>query len=128
MAYIQLELLYEEAARFVGPQLKPGDRLAAGDVGVLGYYTNARILDTVGLNSPESLQYYPESASSYVINYAIPARLITQEKPDWVVILEVYGRRSLLPDAPFNKNYQLVRSIPTNMYGSDGLLIFKRAE
>ena len=53
MAYIQLELLYRQAADDIAPDLAPGSVLAAGDVGVLGYYTNARILDLVGLNSPE---------------------------------------------------------------------------
>jgi hypothetical protein len=126
MAYIQLELYYRQAAELLKPQIKPGERIAAGDVGVLGYYTNTQILDTVGLNSPESLKYYPEPADNYVINYAIPARLIGQEKPDWVVILEVYGRKTLLKDEAFKQNYSLIQKIPTDMYGSDGLLIFKK--
>jgi hypothetical protein len=125
MAYIKLELLYKQAADQITPLLHPGDRLAAGDVGVLGYFTNASILDTVGLNSPESLKYYPEDPANYVINYAIPARLVNMEQPDWVVILEVYGRRSLLPDPDFQKNYHLLHTIPTDMYGSRGMLIFQ---
>ena len=49
--------------------------LAAGDVGVLGYFTNAVILDTVGLNSPVSMQYYPLPPDQLVTNYAIPCNL-----------------------------------------------------
>ena len=48
MAFIQLELLYRQAADYLAPRLTPQSVLAAGDVGVLGYYTPARILDTVG--------------------------------------------------------------------------------
>jgi arabinofuranosyltransferase len=126
MAYIQLELLYRQAAGVIAPQMDSHSLLAAGDVGVLGYYTPARILDTVGLNSPESSRYYPLPAGQYVINYAIPAQLILDQRPDFVVILEVYGRETLLKDASFLAEYRLLQKIDTDMYGSDGMLIFQR--
>jgi hypothetical protein len=126
MAYIQLELLYRQAADLVTPQLQPGDVLAAGDVGVLGYRTGAVILDTVGLNSPQTLQYYPLPPDAYVINYAISSDLILDEQPDWLVILEVYGRNTLLQDERFLQAYTLENTIPTDIYGSEGMLIFRR--
>lgn len=126
MAFIKLELLYRQAAERMAPQLTPQSVLAAGDVGVLGYFTPARILDTVGLNSPVSTGYYPLPADQYVINYAVPAGLIVDQRPDWVVILEVYGRRSLLLDSRFQAEYHLVEKIETDLYGSDGMLIFQR--
>ncbi len=81
---------------------------AAGDVGVLGFYTPARILDTVGLNSPVSTHYYPLAPEQYVINYAIPAQLILDQRPDFVVILEVYGRNTLLKDPAVLRQYHLL--------------------
>jgi len=129
MAYIQLELLYHEAAEWVSGEIATLDvtpRLAAGDVGVLGFITGTRILDTVGLNSPISTQYYPLDPDLYVINYAIPPKLILHERPDYLVILEVYGRAGLLKDPRFIKEYQLRRKIATDMYGSDGMLIYQR--
>ncbi len=125
MAYIQLELLYQQAADLVLTQMQPGERLAAGDVGVLGYVTRANILDTVGLNSPQTLKYYPLPEDAYVINYAISSDLILDERPDWLVILEVYGRNTLLRNASFGEAYDLLKSIPTDIYGSEGLMIFK---
>jgi len=125
MAYIQLELLYRQAAARIAPELTPQSLLAAGDVGVLGYFTPARILDTVGLNSPLSTSYYPIPADQYVINYAIPTALILDQHPDWIVTLEVYGRRTFLPDPRFQAGYRLVETIPTDMYGSQGMLIFQ---
>ena len=95
-------------------------------MGVLGYFTPARILDTVGLNSPVSTGYYPLPAADYVINYAIPVDLILDQRPDWVVILEVYGRRTLLPDPRFQR-LPPGETLPTDMYGSQGMLIFERA-
>jgi hypothetical protein len=127
MAWIKLELLYQQAAGILAPQLTPGQTLAAGDVGTLGYFTSARILDTVGLNSAQSLRYYPLDASYYVINYAIPSQLILDQKPEYVVVLEVYVRKTLLEDAQFKQDYRLIQTLPTDIYGSNGLLIFKRA-
>jgi len=126
MAFIKLELLYRQAADYLAPQLNSNTVLAAGDVGVLGFYTPARILDTVGLNSPVSLNYYPLDDRYYVINYAIPTNLILDQKPDFVVILEVYGRLTLLKDPRFLAQYDLMRTLPTDIYGSNGMLIFKR--
>jgi hypothetical protein len=45
-----------------------------------------------------------------------------------VVILEVYGRNGLLKDARFRNSYALQQSVPTDMYGSDGMLVYKRAQ
>jgi len=126
MAWFKLELLYRQAADYLAPRLTTASRLAAGDVGVLGFYTPARILDTVGLNSPDSLRYYPLDKQYYVINYAIPANLILEERPDYVVILEVYARLTLLQDPRFSQQYTLLRTLPTDIYGSRGMLIFAR--
>jgi hypothetical protein len=130
MAWYKLELLYRQAAEIVLAELDrsplPSPVLAAGDVGVLGYFTGLRILDTVGLNSPESTRYYPADPDYYVINYAIPPALILDQKPDFIVILEVYGRAGLLVDQQFQNSYHLLQKIPTDIYGSDGMLIFGR--
>jgi len=130
MSWYQLELLYREAAGFLQPYLDSSTGLpsviAAGDVGVLGYYTGAIILDTVGLNSPTSSKYYPLDKKYYSINYAIPPQLIIDQQPDYLVFLEVYGREGLLKDARISDLYTLVRTLPTDIYGSQGLLVMKR--
>lgn len=130
MAWYKLELLYQRAAEKLLEQPRSNERplLAAGDVGVLGFFTNFPILDTLGLNSPQSSHYYPFDPDCYVINYAIPPDLILDAQPDYVVILEVYGRKCLLTDARFGELYSLMEKIPTDIYGSDGLLILKRNE
>ncbi len=128
MAYIELELLYEQVGRdFVG-WIKPGETLAAGDIGALGYFSRAHILDTIGLISPQSTSYYPlpDSLLAEGQNYAIPPDLIVELEPDYLVVLEAYGRNGLLRDARFNQRYDLMRTIPTDIYGSRGMLVFKR--
>jgi hypothetical protein len=47
MAWFKLELLYRQAAEFVRPRLQPGDIIAAGDIGAVGWFTDAPILDTL---------------------------------------------------------------------------------
>jgi len=129
MAWYQLELLYRQAADLLAPELgaDPGDyQLAAGDVGVLGFFTGARILDTVGLNSPVASRYYPLDPDLYTTNYAVPPNLILDQRPDFIVILEVYGREGLLKDTRFQQAYTLIHKIPTDIYGSKGMLIYKR--
>ncbi len=130
MAWFKLELLYREAAEILSNEIGDAPEtlpvLAAGDVGVLGFHTPTRILDTVGLNSPQSTTYYPLDVSFYAINYAIPPNLIFDQQPDYIIILEVYGREGLFKDARFEESYTLLEKISTNIYGSDGMLIFKK--
>jgi hypothetical protein len=126
MAWFELELLYSQAADTILCHAQPGDRLCAGDIGVLGYTTDMPVLDTVGLVTPESGHYYPADPDIYVINYAIPVDLVLTLDPDFIVILEVYGRRGLLPDPRFQERYRLLERLGTDIYGSDGMLIFER--
>jgi len=130
MAWYKLELLYSQAADILNGKIADSTTsspvLAAGDVGVLGFYTPTLILDTVGLNSPQSLEYYPLDESNYIINYAVPPDLIFDQQPDYIILLEVYGRAGLFRDPRFDPQYELLHKIPTDIYGSNGMLIFGR--
>ncbi len=129
MAYIEVELHYQEAAKFLRSNFKKAPQdiiLAAGDVGVLGYFTESYILDTVGLNSPQTLRYFPLDQKDYVINYAMPTQLILDYLPDYVVTLEAYIRNTLLKNEDFRNQYQLMLKIDTDIFGSEGMLIFER--
>ncbi len=131
MAWVELELLYEEAARYLRPTILTSPSpvtLAAADVGMLGYQlAEVRILDLVGLNSKETLPYYPLDAVYYGdFLYAIPPNLILDELPDFVVILEIYGRYGLLQDPRFLEQYELIRFLPTDIYGTGRLDIYQR--
>jgi hypothetical protein len=118
--------MYRQAAEFVTPYLQPGDRIAAGDIGLLGWATGAPILDTVGLISPEALSYYPLDPSLMVISYAISPDLIRELQPEYLIALEVYVRKSLLPAGWFREDYQLLENLDTDIYGSRGMLVFQR--
>ena len=126
MAFYKLELLYREAAEMVKPRLEPGDVVAVGDIGAVGWFTGAPILDTLGLISPEAVPYYPLDPSLMVINYAMSPDLIRDLQPDFVITLEVYVRESVQPAAWFSEQYRLLSKLDTDIYGSDGMLIFER--
>ncbi len=128
MAYIKLELLYRRAAEDLRTRLLPGQTVAAGDVGVLGYYLDAPILDTVGLNSAQAFRYYPLPESMYVIVYAMPPNLILDEKPAYVILLDVYGRNGLLLDPRFMEAYRICTEYPTDIYGSQFLMVWCRKD
>jgi hypothetical protein len=126
MAWFKLELMYRRAADWINPRLQPGDVIAAGDIGVLGWETDAPLLDTVGLISPESSSYYPLDRSLVVTNYAIAPDLIRDTQPEYLIALEVYARESLLPAPWFQEDYALLERLETDIYGSEGMLIFER--
>lgn len=125
MAWIELEVLYRQVALDVKEELAAtGGRLAAGDIGALGWYTGAPILDLVGLVSPQATEYYPLPDEAYVINYAVSTDCVLAERPEFIVILEVYGRNTLAKAPDFEAAYQLWRSYPTDIYGSTAMLVY----
>ena len=126
MAWFKLELLYRQAAGIVRPRLQPGDVVAAGDIGAVGWFTGAPLLDTLGLISPEAVRYYPLDPSLLVITYAMSPDLIRDQKPKYLITLEVYVRKTLLPAGWFGAEYSQIAKLDTDIYGSDGLLIFER--
>lgn len=129
MAWHALELLYTEVGQELAGRVAPQRTvIAAGDIGALGYFSGARVLDTVGLISPQASAYFPLDHALHAMTYAVPPQLILDEQPDYVVFLEIYVRNGMLRDTRFQAEYRLIRKIPTDIYGSDGMLIFERSQ
>ncbi len=59
-------------------------------------------------------------------NSAIPPDLIAEAKPDFVVFLEIFGRKGLLRDPRFQRDYRLWRVYPSRTFGARGLLVYAR--
>jgi hypothetical protein len=126
MAWHKLELLYEQAGRDLAPEITKGTVIAAHDIGAVGYYSGASILDTLGLVSLQSTAYYPVDESMLATTgTAVAPDLIFDENPDFIVILETYGRNGLLLDPRFEETYFLREKIETNIYSSDGMLVYQ---
>jgi hypothetical protein len=108
MAWFQLELLYQQAGQELAPLVDDNTVIAAGDIGAVGWYSGAHILDTLGLVSPQATPYYPLDPSMLATApYAVAPDLI-------------------IKDPRFAEHYRLREKIPTNIYGSDGMLIFEK--
>jgi arabinofuranosyltransferase len=128
MAWFKLEQLYRQATLDLKANqlVSPETRIAAGDIGVIGFESGARILDTLGLVSPESTPYYPLPEEAYAFTYAVSTDLILDEAPDYLILLEIYVRNTLSQSAAFAEQYELYRKWPTDIYGSDGMLVYRR--
>jgi hypothetical protein len=131
MAWHEIELNYRRMAETLRTEFGvTGQSLvAAGDIGAVGYYSRARILDTVGLITPEVSAYYPLDRSLLVdgANYAIPPALVLDYRPEYLVVMESSVRNGLARDPTFVDLYEPVRFIPTDYYGT-GMILYQRRD
>ncbi|MBI1280791.1 MAG: hypothetical protein GC179_21885 [Anaerolineaceae bacterium] len=129
MAWHKIELYYQEIATQLRDQygVTPTTLVASGDIGVIGYFSRATILDTVGLVTPAVSKYYPipKELIAEGQNYAIPPQLILDDQPQYLVAMESMVRLGLEQNATFKQEYKLVRDIPTNFYGT-GMYLYQR--
>jgi hypothetical protein len=82
----------------------------------------------VGLISPSSSQYYPVPPEQHANALAIPTQLILDQRPEYVILLEVYIRHTLLESDAFDAQYELVDAIKTNILGSSAFMVFQRSD
>ncbi len=131
MAWHEIELLYEQ----IGTELRdehgvtPQVRVGSADIGAVGYFSRATIVDTVGLVTPELSRYYPVPSDLIAPdqNYAIPPRLILDTQPAYLVTMEGFVRQGLEQNAEFRADYELIEEIPTGFYGT-GMRLYRRRE
>lgn len=121
MAWHAIELLYADMGRYLRDErgVTSATRVAAGDIGAVGFYTGATIVDTIGLVTPENTRYYPVDPALIVAgqNYAIPPQLIRDAQPDYLVTMEGFVRQGLAVDPWFIGAYTLILEYPTGFYG-----------
>jgi len=120
------EQLLLQVGQDLAASLPPTARVAAPEIGALGYASRLPILDTTGLVSPASLAYYPLPADELVTDNAIPPDLIHDQQPDAVVTLDAFAQRSLLRADWFAADYQLVAAYTAPVWQSQRLLVFRR--
>jgi glycosyltransferase involved in cell wall biosynthesis len=85
-----------------------------------GYvFDRARIIDTVGLVSPEAIPYLlKERAPGQDFNYAISPEVMTTLQPDYLITLEIFARPTLLQSPEFLQNYRLVQTYTASDFNS----------
>ncbi len=132
MAWNQIELYYEQ----IGSKLRtvygvtPETKVASADIGAIGYFSRATIVDTVGLVTPAMRAYYPAPPELIVEgqNYAIPPGIILDTQPDFLVTMEAFVRLGLEQMPEFTTQYELLEEIPTDFYGSGMRLYGRRGD
>lgn len=131
MAWHQIELYYRDMAETLRQDygVSEDTLVAAGDIGAVGYYSRARILDTVGLVTPELSRYYPVDKKLFEKkqNYVVPPEIIFDYQPDYIVFMESFVRNGLARDSRFDAQYLQVDMIPTSFYGT-GMLLYQRRD
>lgn len=119
------EEAYQAAAAFLSSQVTPETTVALPEIGAFGYASNARILDTVGLVSPQALRFYPLPSGSYKGNNAVPPGLIESERPKFLVGLDAHIQENLTEADWFKREYALIWSAPVAIWNST-IYIFER--
>jgi hypothetical protein len=95
----------------------PGRTVLAAEIGALGWAYRGRIIDGVGLVSPEVLPYHPlrvpdERISGLVGAY--PARAVADLRPDLIVTMEIFNSdfSGKAADDPLLRRYAVVDARP----------------
>jgi hypothetical protein len=118
------ERAYAVAGLSLAPVVTSDTVVALPEIGAFGYYSNARILDAVGLVSPKAVSYYPVE-EPIKGNNVIPPRLIEMEQPDYIVGLDQYFQL-LEKGSYFQHNYKKISRFDARLWGSSAVVVYQK--
>jgi hypothetical protein len=115
-----------EMARRLARDLPPGSQVAANDVGALAYFTDLRVLDLVGIVSPEVQQaLFPLRQSDRRTRQEALFRLLTQLQPAAIVVFPQWYPEILQSLEPVRQPLESIR-VPGNITAAQDELVAYR--
>jgi len=124
---------YREVAQFLNrEQAQPGSVLIS-EIGIFGYFYQGKVIDSVGLCSPEVLRFYPPPADDIrapsgkvytKANNIVPLNMVLTLKPDFLVNSPGYIVNLFRPGSGFTREYSFWKKMG-GVWGSP-VYIFKK--
>jgi hypothetical protein len=115
-----------EMARRLARDLPPGSLVAANDVGALAYFTDLRVLDLVGIVSPEVQQVlFPLRQQDRRARHAALFNLLTRMRPAAIVVFPEWYREILTSLEPIRQPLETIR-VPDNITAAQDELVAYR--
>ena len=124
-------LAYRDAAQRLNAMCAPSDRVAAPEIGALGFYFNGCLLDACGLVTPQALPFLPVPPEQRLsaVDGAISVDFVKALEPEWVVTMPHFAQRSLLRSKWFQSRYAEAARVPLlqKCWGDSKVLIFRKS-
>jgi len=107
-------LAYRKTAEELNRITDANTRLAAPEIGSLGYYFEGKLLDGCGLISPEAIPFLPVPAEQRFNSMigALSLELVQATEPEWIATMPIFANMSLYPSPWFKQNYEVVGRVP----------------
>lgn len=125
-------LAYRSTAEWLNSNAPEGARLAASEVGALGWYYEGYIIDSCALVSAEALQYIPVPMEqrNYAGDGVIGKELVRDLQPEYVSSMPTFAIKSIMADPWFNAHYKQVAAfrLPRELWGSTHALVWERID
>ncbi len=130
---------YANVARWLNERSTGNDRACISEIGAFGYFYHGRILDGLGLVSPEALRFHPVPFSmrpggEYGV---IAPGVVKTYRPEFVVSLDIFAG-ALFADPWFLENYVEVgrwpwfggpahwHDLPPKLWGASEIRVYRR--
>jgi len=105
---VQQRVVEDGGRKIIGEWLRahaaPGDRVFLEPLGYIGYYSHLKAYDYPGLSSREVVTAIRDGATTY-------PELISQLKPDWLILRPLEIEQQGITDADMRAHYRVVKMI-----------------
>lgn len=112
--------VYKQTAHWLAQNVKPGETVGMLETGIMGYYSNVRVVDFSGQLTPEVTAMRPQSRADAAL------RAVQRFKPDYVAIIPSWLSEFVSSDY-FKANYAPVARFTHPDFLYDAVVVYQRA-